>query len=178
MRFDPIIHHRRSIRLKGYNYSQDGAYFVNLVSRDRTRRFGEVIDGEVLLNRYGQIVDQTWRWLEDHYPHVSLDAYILMPDHLHGIIVLNGDRRGVSRNAPTLDGVREREHQKPLGQIIGAFKTVSTKRVNLTNGGVTGPLWQRNYWERVIRDDKELVFVREYIRNNPTRWTHHLTRTW
>jgi len=93
MKFDPQIHHRRSIRLKGYDYSQFGAYFVTIVVWQREALFGEIVNGEMMLNRYGQIVMNAWSDLPKHYPHTELGAFIIMPNHVHGIILLNDNRR-------------------------------------------------------------------------------------
>jgi REP element-mobilizing transposase RayT len=128
MRYDPERHHRRSIRLKGYDYTQAGAYFVTIVTQDRACLFGEIVEGEVQLNPFGEIVAESWRWLAMQYDYVELDEWVIMPNHLHGIIVItdNGSRGG-SRTAPTVK-------RKPIGRLIGAFKTVSTKRINEHRG--------------------------------------------
>jgi hypothetical protein len=125
MKFDPKIHHRHSIRLKGYDYSQAGAYFVTIVAWQRETLFGEIVDGEMALNDFGKIVAEEWQWLETQYEYVELGAWIIMPNHLHGILVIHDDGRGGSRSAPTPI------KRKPLGGLIGAFKTVSTKQINL-----------------------------------------------
>jgi REP element-mobilizing transposase RayT len=163
-KYDPAIHRRRSIRLQGYDYSHAGAYFVTLCTQDRECLFGDIVDGEMRLNDAGRIVANSWEWLAEQYDHVSLDEYVVMPNHAHGIIVITGDCRGGSRTAPTT-GIR-----KPIGRLIGAFKTVSTKRINelRENGGTK--LWQRNYWEHIVRNEPELNRIREYIHNNPARW--------
>ncbi len=164
-RYNPDIHRRRSIRLRGYDYTRAGAYFVTVVVRDRSLRFGEIIDGKMELNDEGRIVATYWEWLGIRYPHVSLDEYVVMPNHLHGIIVLDTiPSQGGSRTAPT------KNCRKPLGRLIGAFKTVSTKRINLSCGSPSRRLWQRNYYERVIRDENELSQAREYIVENPLKW--------
>ena len=155
MRYDPAIHHRRSIRLQGYDYTQAGAYFVTICTQGREYLFGEIADGQMRLNAAGEIAAATWEWLAAQHSYVELDAWTVMPNHLHGILVL-------------LDVSSEKK--KPLGRLIGAFKTVSTKRVNALRGAESVPLWQRNYWERVIRNEQELQAVREYIQNNPARW--------
>ena len=93
MPYDPERHHRRSIRLKGYDYSQAGAYAVTLVSHEREGLFGEIVDGQMALNAVGEVIAATWRWLAVRYPYVALDAWVVMPNHLHGIIVLAGDER-------------------------------------------------------------------------------------
>ena len=162
--YNPRVHDRRSIRLTGYDYSQAGAYFVTVVVRDRSCSFGSVVDGAVQLNDTGRLVRDSWEWLAVRYPYVTLDEYVVMPNHLHGIIAMTDPCRGGSRTAQT--PVR----RQPLGRMIGAFKTVSTKRLNLARRTPGRPIWQRNYYERVIRDDEELAGVREYIVNNPTQW--------
>ena len=163
--FDPRIHHRKSIRLKGYDYSSPGAYFVTLCTANRDCVFGQVVDGELLLNQYGNIVNECWQWLEEQYSCVKLDEMILMPNHLHGIIILEDNCRGDSRIAPT-----DNFERKSLGRLIGAFKTVSTKKINLIRNSSDTILWQRNYYERIIRDEDELNQIREYIACNPLKW--------
>jgi putative transposase len=118
--------HRHSIRLKGYDYSLAGAYFLTEVSFQRACIFGDVLDGEMKLNRFGQIVKQTVEWLSKQYPYIEINMYIMMPNHFHGIlqiIELDEDCRGGSRLTPT--------KIKTLGQLICAFKTVSAKHINL-----------------------------------------------
>ena len=158
---DTDIRHRRSIRLRGYDYSRPGAYYVTVVTHGRRTLFGDVVDGEMRLNDAGRLIVEGWEWLASRHRYVELDAYVVMPNHLHGVIVIAGE--GGSRTAPT-------EKRKPLGRLVGAFKTVTTKRVNLARDTPGRMLWQRNYYEHVIRSDEEWNRVREYIINNPMRW--------
>ena len=165
---NPTPHRRRSIRLRGYDYTQDGAYYVTIVTQGRRTLFGDIVEGEMQLNDTGQLIANAWEWLATRYPHVELDSYVVMPNHLHGIIVITSDhRRGGSRTARARTAPTRR---KPLGRLIGAFKTVSTKQVNLAHGTPGRLLWQRNYYEHVIRDDEEWNQVREYIAGNPMQW--------
>jgi REP element-mobilizing transposase RayT len=164
-KFDPKIHHRRSIRLKGYDYSQEGAYFVTIVAWQRECLFGEVVDGEMVLNEFGKIIDETWQWLEKQYPYVQLGARVVMPNRSHGILKINDIGRGGSRTAPTLPVKR-----KPLGRLIGAFKTVSTKQINLLRDTEGQVVWQRNYYERIFRDEREMDRIHRYIEANPSQW--------
>jgi putative transposase len=165
-KFDPKIHHRKSIRLPGYDYTQAGAYFVTIVTHNREMLFGEVIDGEMRLNGFGEIAAQTWQWLENQYPYIKLGAWVVMPNHSHAILIIYDDNgRGGSRTAPTADIKR-----KPLGRLIGAFKTVSTKRINLLRQTEGQIVWQRNYYERIIRNDREMGNVWRYIQSNPAMW--------
>ena len=162
--YNPNIHHRRSIRLPDYDYTQAGAYFVTMVVRDRSCLFGEIANGEVQLNETGMLVVDTWEWLATQYAYVTLDEYVVMPNHLHGIIVID-TRRGGSRTAPTMPSKR-----KPLGRLVGAFKTVMTKQFNRAHGTKGRPIWQRNYYEHIIRDGNELARIRKYILDNPAQW--------
>lgn len=101
MAMNHCTHHRRSIRLKGYDYAQAGAYFVTMCTQDRVCLFGDVVDGQMRLNECGQVVADAWSWLSGRYPYVALDEWVVMPNHLHGIMVLTGpDGRGGSRTAP------------------------------------------------------------------------------
>jgi len=162
MIYNPEIHHRRSIRLHGYDYTQPGAYFITLCTHDRECLFGDVFNENVLLNELGQIVKRTWQWLGKQYGHIQLDAFIVMPNHLHGIIKINCCRGGL-RSAPT-------ERRKPLGQLIGAFKTVSTKQINQIRHTPGIPVWQRNYYEHIIRNENEMNRIREYVIHNSSTW--------
>jgi REP element-mobilizing transposase RayT len=162
MRFNPEVHHRRSIRLKGYDYSKNGAYFVTLCSRNRESIFGDIGDGEIRLNECGKIIETTWAWIGKRYPFLELLDYIIMPNHFHGIVLIDRSRGG-SRTAPTAGN-------KPLGRILGAFKTRSTKLVNEFRISPGVPIWQRNYYERIIRNEFELDRISDYIVFNPANW--------
>ena len=164
MPYDPQRHHRRSIRLPDCDYRSPGMYYVTLCAYERGTLFGEVIGGEVQLNASGQIVADTWRWLATRYPYLSLDAWVIMPDHLHGIIAIGDAPCEVSDDT-------EIPAIKPLGQIIGAFKTVSTKAINDGRDTPGMAVWQRNFWEHIIRNQVDHDRVRAYIQDNPRRWS-------
>jgi len=115
------------------------------------------------LNEIGNIVADSWKWLAMQYDYVELDEWVIMPNHIHGIIVVNDRCRGDLRIAPT--GKR-----KPIGRLIGAFKTVSTKHINIMRGTPGIPVWQRNYYEHIIRNEDALNRIRQYITDNPMRW--------
>jgi putative transposase len=157
MKFDPRLHHRRSIRLRGYDYRQAGGYFVTLVTQGREMLFGEVVNGEMNLNDFGKIVAETWQWLAMQYPYVALGEWVVMPNHFHGIIVIvdNADDsqmdrddlrggRGGSRGETAPTDAPGAVKRKPLGRLIGAFKTVSTKNINLARKTEGCVVWQRN----------------------------------
>ena len=153
---------RRTIRLQGYDYSQAGAYFVTICTQNREYLFGEIVNNEMRLNNVGRVVTDSWVWLAQ-YNHVLLDEFVVMPNHVHGIIMITDNCRGSSRTAPT-------GNRKPLGRLIGAFKTVSTKSINKLCQTPGTKLWQRNYWEHIVRNEPELNRIREYIHNNPVQW--------
>lgn len=164
MPYNSHKHHRRSLRLPGYDYAQAGAYFVTLCTYDRECLFGDIVDGETRLNEYGEVIATCWHWLSTQYPQVELDVWVVMPNHFHGILVLTDDRRDGSPTAPTPS------RKKPLGRLIGAFKTIATKRINEIRAMPGVLLWQRNYYEHVIRNENDLHDIRHYIVNNPLRW--------
>jgi putative transposase len=158
---------RSSLRLKDFDYTQPGPYFIATVMRGRENLFGEIVDGKIRVNPFGQIVAETWQWLETQYPYLELGVSVVMPDHFHGIIYI-GD-------LPRSDGERPIATKtsakiKPLGQLIGAFKTVSAKRINLLRGTPGISIWQRNFHERIVRDEIELTRIHQYILDNPIHW--------
>ena len=156
----PANARRRNLRLPGRDYAAAGMYSVTLATINGADLFGAVVRGQVRLNAIGEIVAENWRWLGSQHPHVTLDEWCIMPNHLHGILVLT------TPVAPpaTFDAAPA---AKPLGRIIGAFKTRSTNQVNRARQTPGAVVWQRNFWDRVIRDEFELVRTREYIRRNP-----------
>lgn len=170
-RFDPARHHRRSIRLKSYDYTAAGAYFVTNVTHQRECLFGEIVDGEMRLNPLGEIAALTWEWLTQQYPYVDLDAWVVMPNHLHGILIMDvGARRDAPLPCAPQPDAPPINKRKPLGQLIGAFKTVSAKRINEHRAAPGRPVWQRNYYEHIIRNEAALARIRAYIHNNPAQW--------
>jgi REP element-mobilizing transposase RayT len=170
--FDPQKHHRRSIRLKGYDYASAGAYFVTIVTYQRECVFGEIVNGEMRLNEVGKIVEKTWNDLPNHYSNVELGAFCIMPNHVHGIIILIDTTVGAGhvvgaglRPAPT---PTTKHHGLP--EIVRAFKSFSARHVNehLHSPGIS--LWQRNYYEHIIRDNNEHNRIHLYIESNPANW--------
>lgn len=168
MTFDPNIHRRRSLRLKDYDYSQAGAYFVTVCVQNRECLFGEVVAGEMQLNNAGRMVVRCWQAIPDHFPHVALDVFVVMPNHVHGIIVLMGGR-GTACRAPTNE-----QFGKPvpgsIPTVMRSFKSAATKHINELRHTAGVPVWQRNYYEHIIRDENSMARIREYIINNPLQW--------
>ncbi|MBI4708296.1 MAG: transposase [Candidatus Omnitrophica bacterium] len=211
MKYNPEIHHRHSIRLHGYDYSQPGYYFVTICIHDQTQRlFGDITTSTIPdmraglepdmraglepdmraglepdmraglepdmraglepdmraglepapteLNQYGNIVQFTWNDLTNHIVGIVLDEFIIMPNHVHGIIQIIGA------------DMEQRMKQIALSEIIRQFKTFSAKRINTARNSPGISVWQRNYYEHIIRDEKSLFLIRKYIRENPMNW--------
>jgi len=188
-------HNRHSIRLKGYDYSEEGAYFVTIVTHDREMLFGKVVDGEMVLNEYGEIVKSTWFDLRDHIDNVELDEFFVMPNHFHGLIIINplvgvGSkptpenfnnseiRTGLPTRNERLEAQKSRGSFRaghgpaPTGlpEIVRQFKTFSSKRINELRGTTGVAVWQRNYYDHIIRSDKDYDNIANYIAMNPSTW--------
>jgi len=176
--YDPNRHHRRSIRLKGYDYTQPGAYFITIVTYERMPLFGEIVNGEMRLNEYGQMVRDEWFQTAVVRPYVVLhpDEFVVMPNHVHGIIWI------VDTNADGGDDVGARRRRAPTAEqfgkpipgsiptIVRSFKSMTTRRINLLRNAPGTPVWQRNYYDRIIRHERALNAIRQYIIENPRRW--------
>jgi REP element-mobilizing transposase RayT len=170
MKYNPDIHRRRSIRLKGYDYSQAGMYFVTICVQNRECLFGEIIDGEMILNKYGKIVQMVWEALPQHYPHVQLGEFVGMPNHIHGIIVITGSaivgaglKPALTKPAPTI--------LHGLSEIVRALKTFSARKINKLRNTAGIPVWQRNYYDHIIRNNDSYLNIANYIITNPEKWT-------
>lgn len=170
--FDPEIHHRRSIRLKNFDYSKEGAYYISLCTYNKEYLFGEIKNKEMILNVNGKAVDVFWHEIPLHYPEVELDEYIIMPNHIHGIIFINTadvqDFKPLRKKIP--EQTNKYQHIIPgsIGSIIRGFKIGATKWFKANTE--ISPVWQRNYYEHIIRDDEDLNRIREYIKSNPMNW--------
>ena len=152
---------RRSIRLVDRDYSAAGAYFVTICTSSRRPELGTRRGGQMLLTLAGQTAIRTWYWLPTQYAYVSLDAWCVMPDHLHGILVLRADDVSMKR--------------KTIGSLVGAFKTRSTAEINRLRGTAGAQFWQRDFWDHVILDQPDLERVRVYIRDNIAAGAWHPT---
>jgi len=177
---------RRSIRLKGYDYRLAGGYFVTICVRNGECVLGEIIDDEMVFNSFGQIVDKEWRKGEEIREHVLLDVYQVMPNHFHGIVFLlkeleHGPKRiehgsvwakhaSPLRNVEPELGPFKGPKSGSLGAVIRGFKSALTRRINKGRGVSGVSMWQRNYWERIIRNERELEAIRRYILANPANW--------
>jgi REP element-mobilizing transposase RayT len=168
--------YRRSIRLQGFDYSQAGAYFVTICTQERACLFGDVLDGDMRLNDAGEVVEQCWLAIPIHFPAVVLDAFVVMPNHVHGIVIIIDRAVGAKNFSPLVPGknaeVRtpNRSPSKTLGSIVRGFKIGVTKWFRESRS--TEKVWQRNYYEHIIRNEEALSLIRQYIENNPMQWAY------
>ena len=161
---------RRSIRLPGYDYSKAGAYYLTICAHERQQLFGKVEDGTMVMNDAGRIVAEEWLKTGQIRIGIELDDWVVMPNHFHGILVFTDcAETGTARRAPTVE-----RFGKPspgsLPTVVRSFKSAVTKRINQMRQAPGMPVWQRNFWERVVRNVPELDRLREYIQNNPAQW--------
>ena len=178
MTYDPRKHHRRSIRLKGWDYAGAGAYFVTICTHRRENLFGEIVAGEMRLNDCGRVAQWYWEALPGRVPGLQLDAYVVMPNHLHGLLVLGKGEASAGQvpdhfrpRAADASPLRPRGTERgSLGAIIQNYKSITTRRLNTVAGTPGAPVWQRNYYEHIVRDARALNAIRAYIRNNPFKW--------
>ncbi len=163
---------RKSLRLKGYDYSRPGYYFVTICTHNRESILGEIKNGILSLTTLGKLVEYTWNDLPNHNYYVGLDKFIIMPNHIHGIIIIHENAVNLvgagSEPAPTNPTTKNKYHGLP--EIIRQFKTFSARRINKERQMARHPVWQRNYYEHVIQGEKELAQIRKYIQNNPQKW--------
>ena len=202
MSYDPELHKRRSIRLPKYDYSLPGVYFVTICTQNRKCLFGDIADGIMRPNDAGRTAQRCWDDIPNHFPHVALDMVVIMPNHVHGILMITepppvgvdvgagavGDA-GAGAGAGAAVGAKNfsplqpplqppqppRQHlprprgtSKTIGSIVRGFKIGVTKWMR--ENTAVHDVWQRNFWEHVVRDEPELSRIREYVQNNPVRW--------
>jgi putative transposase len=175
MAYDPSIHHRRSLRLRGYDYSQEGVYFVTICARNRKCLFGKIIGKEMQLNDAGKMVRSNWQELPERFPNIDLDDFIIMPNHMHAVFAIM--QMGTHLGKPCL-----LIHDRPngtlpgtVGRILQAYKSITTDEyINGVKQWGWQPfdrkLWQRNYWDHIIRNEKDYSRICEYIHDNPACW--------
>lgn len=184
MRFDSTVHHRQSVRLPGHDYTLPGVYFITIVTLQRECVFGEVLIGEMHPSTIGLLALGEWERLPRRFPCLELDKFTIMPNHIHGILVVIGNNPHidvpVGEQAKTFLPVTSDNPPDPglphvvpgsIGAIVRTFKSSVTLRYNrvLSSNGID--LWQRNYYDRIIRNEEELDRIRSYIQNNPIHWT-------
>jgi len=197
-RFDPFKHHRRTIRLKDYDYTSPGAYFVTIITHQRECLFDN--------NVFRRIAEYNWKAIARHFENAVLDEWIVMPNHIHGIIVITEEAQGVrtarkgealskvgfnkvrlALSQPDSDFEQDVDNASPLpahgvsrgalGAIIGNFKSVTTRRINTIRKTRGATIWHRNYYEHIVRNEREQNCIREYIAANPSRWDNDIENT-
>jgi REP element-mobilizing transposase RayT len=180
MAYDPKKHHRRSIRLRGHNYSGGGAYFITICVQDKQCMLGRVVDSRMTPSECGQVVQHVWDTLPQRFPTLVLDAFQLMPNHLHAILVIPGTglepSLALATGAAVIQpgqqavGTESRTRTLSMGDVVGAFKSISTIAVNRLEARAGRRLLQENFFEHITRSVDELEKIRDYIRQNPARW--------
>ncbi|MFC1724295.1 transposase [candidate division KSB1 bacterium] len=181
MKYDPKKHHRRSIRLKGYDYSTPAVYYITVCPHLREYLFGEINNGESELNLFSEIVFNKWKDIPKHFRDTKLDKFIIMPNHIHGIIILTGVGAKHFNNRNTSKFNKANKNASPLqtphgtkpgslSAIMQNFLSIATRKINQIRNTPGEPVWQRNFYEHIIRNEKELNQIREYIVNNPSNW--------
>lgn len=180
MKYDPFKHRRHSLRVRGYDYSRIGAYYITMVTHNRECLLGDVADGQVKLSPIGQVAHDFWQEIPRHFADVEMDEFIVMPNHVHGIIVIVRDARepvGVEYIQPLqphqpLQNETQHRYQhvipRSVGSIIRTYKAAVRRWCN--ENGNEHFKWQRNYYEHIIRTDGDLDRIRAYIVNNPFNW--------
>ncbi|MBC6109577.1 transposase [Pedobacter fastidiosus] len=187
MKYNPLIHHRRSIRLKDYDYSKTGAYFITICCEDRLHRFGKVSGNEMILNKLGVIAYNEWINLSERFVNFELDVFQIMPNHMHGIIVLSdvGATLAVAQEENENKDliISDSSNQKldratarvapTIADIVGAYKSIVSNeclKIYKSQNKSMGKLWQRNYYEHIMRDENAYYNISNYIINNPKKW--------
>jgi REP element-mobilizing transposase RayT len=166
MKQTPSYPPRRNLRVPEFDYSQPGAYFVTIVTHDRITFFGQIVDGEMVLNEVGKMVERVWIAIPEHFPNVELGEFVIMPNHIHGIISISVE----ATHASPLPRVSKGPMPGSIGAIIGSFKSAATKRFHEIPHNPETQLWQRNYYERFIRNERDYKAIFEYINSNPMNW--------
>ena len=161
---DKILPERKSPRLKEFDYTTPAYYFVTICTKSRRRLFGNISNSKIELNEKGITVRNCLNQLQEHFTNIELDCFAIMPDHFHGIIILNGP---VGLSSPKT-GIKTNKFS--LSQIIAYFKYQSTKGINNISGNSGCKVWQRSFYDRIIRNDRELYNIRRYVELNPLKW--------
>jgi len=159
------MYNRRSLRLQNFDYTQDGVYFVTICTHRLAQKFGRVVDGKLALNDLGTLVAEEWQKTAEIRPTVEVDLYVVMPNHIHGILFISQSRRA----RQSLGNATIRANS--LGSIIAQFKSVVTKRSRRLAITPNLPIWKRNYYDHIVRNEKDLDRIRQYIVANPARWS-------
>jgi putative transposase len=163
-------YHRRSIRLDNYDYTENGAYFVTICTHERQCLFGNISGGAMCLNEIGEIVQDVWLQTVEIRHEIMLDAFVVMPNHVHGVVLIRDDVKSPARATRQSPLHIRGPQNRSLGSFIAGFKSMCTISIKKFLGARTIRMWQRNYYEHIIRSEKALDAIREYIHANPARW--------
>ena len=164
------IRRRNSLRLPTADYNQPAAYFITLTTQDRRQLFGSIHEGQMICSRYGSVVWDVWRSLPAKYPDIDIDSAVVMPDHFHGIIL---NMVGAIHESPLLTRADKSplpRRRMTLSLIVGYFKMTSAKKINVLRGTLGQTVWQRGYYDHILRDDRDYDALTEYILTNPQNW--------
>ena len=190
MKYNPDIHKRQSIRLQGYDYSQSGLYFITICCYERECLFGNIINSQITLNNFGELIKEEWLKSAEIRKEIELDEFVIMPNHFHGIVIINQEinRDFIKNNVEASDNnvgangrspLRQEIQSSPpkismkpksLSSLIAGFKSATTKKINMIRNTPQNPVWQRNYYDHIIRNDESSTRIREYLQNNPLSW--------
>lgn len=166
MPYDPDLHHRQSLRLQSFDYTAAAVYFLTICTHGRRCIFGDVEEGEMRLGAAGAVAAEEWTRSAGIRPYVTLDAFVVMPNHVHGVVVTNTTSQPPGRTA----NHTPQRATSSLGSFVAGYKSAVTARIKTLPDAPSGPVWQRNYYEHIIRKTEDLDRVRDYIANNPARW--------
>ena len=176
--YNPFIHHRRSIRLKGYDYAQEGLYFITICCFENEHLFGKIVDGVMVLNVAGKVAEKCWVEIPEHFKDVVLHAFVIMPNHVHGVLEIEGakneinmDRAGAKNFSPVLGDRKSPLPQSPSrtsGSVVRGFKIGVTKWMRQNSEIIN--VWHRNYYDIIIRNEQSYCNISKYIVDNPINW--------
>ncbi len=177
---NPSSPHRKNLRIPDFDYSQPGAYFVTIVTKDRKTLFGQIVDGEMVLNDIGRMVEEVWIAIPSHFPNVELGEFVIMPNHIHGIISITvAETHAIpaqrahdvgATHASPLPRVSKGPVPGSVAAIIGSFKSAASKKFHKITNNPRKNLWQRNYYEHVIKNERDYQATYDYILANPMNW--------
>ncbi|MDD5770480.1 MAG: transposase [Candidatus Gracilibacteria bacterium] len=173
------IYNPKSNRLKNYDYSNNGGYFITICTKDRENYFGEILDGKMVLNEFGKIIENEIKNIDNYNDFGFVDEFVIMPNHLHIIIIIEGydlcrDNSGIVSTYTDKSGIVStnmlNRRNMLIPKIIGKFKMLTSKHINILKKSIGNQLWQPNYYDRIIRNEDELKKIRKYILENPLKW--------
>jgi len=165
---------RKKLRLKDYDYSQEGYYFITILIKDRECIFGKILNEKLILNEYGVIAEKYWKEIPDHYIYIDIDEFIIMPNHIHGIIVINYEHQSsvMVGHCPTITIKKTKKSNEKYGKlsrIINAYKNMVTKSIKGIKPEINFK-WHRSFYDHIIREEKDLNNIRHYIKYNHLKW--------